>query len=87
MFGGTLILALSIYPDCQRARGRRDKPGFERSGSASSSKTGASTRRGSERRIVPGGVNLWRQLCDTKDEPLDDDDHDDEYSKYLLVEI
>ena len=25
-------------------------------------------------RIVPSGVNLWRQLCPAKDAPLDDDD-------------
>ena len=27
-------------------------------------------------RIVPSGVDLWRQLCPAKDTPLDDDDDD-----------
>ena len=27
-------------------------------------------------RIVPSGVNSWRQLCPAKDAPLDDDDDD-----------
>ena len=27
-------------------------------------------------RIVPSGVDLWRQLCPAKDAPLDDDDDD-----------
>jgi len=33
----------------------------------------ASTQRGSVHRIVPSGVNSWRQLCPAKDAPLDDD--------------
>ena len=36
------------------------------------------TRRGSVHRIVPSGVDLWRQLCPAKDAPLDDDDDDDD---------
>ena len=55
----------------------QDEPGFERSSSTSSSATSASTRRGSVRRTVRSGVNLWRQLCPVKDAPLDDDDDDE----------
>ena len=34
----------------------------------------ASTQRGSVHRIVPSGVNSWRQLCPAKNAPLNDDD-------------
>jgi len=52
----------------------QDEPGFERLSSTSSSTISASTLRGSMRRNVPSGVNLWRRLCPVKDAPLDDDD-------------
>jgi len=32
------------------------------------------TRRGSEQRTVPSGVNSWGQLCPSKDLPLDNND-------------
>ena len=52
----------------------QDEPGFERLSSTSSTTILASTRRGSVHRIVPSGVNSWRQLCPAKDAPPDDDD-------------
>ena len=56
----------------------QDEPGFERLSSTFSTTILASTRRGSVHRIVPSGVDLWRQLCPAKDAPLDDDDDDDD---------
>jgi len=63
----------------------QDEPGFERLSSTSSTIILALTRRGSVHRIVPSGVDLWRQLCPAKDAPLDDDDDESPPSEGLFM--